>query len=267
MDGIKFKDTATYQVGRLIAGQMKEFFETFGCILEQLIKSIKCILMLDINFKEFINQSSRFAFDSLPITLSIVCMTAIIVSIQIAPEMAKQGGGNAIGALIAVIMTREMGTIMAGFAIISMIGAAFASEVATMKVTDQIDAMYALKVSPVKYLFVPRILAGCFMMPVVVVISSALGIWAAGLASIISAKISWLNYINSAWNGLFIKDMGITLLKSAVFGFSIALISCSCGIKAKGGAQGVGLATTQAVVWSFIAIVVWDYIFALVFYF
>ena len=267
MDTIKFKDTATYFVSRSIVKQLKEFMVTFGGIVEHLIQTLKHILKLDIGIIETIKQSSRFAFDSVPITLSIVGMTAIIISIQVAPEMVKQGGGGAIGALIALIMTREMGTIMSGFAIISMIGAAFASEIATMKVTDQIAAMEALKVSPIKYLFVPRILAGFFMMPVVVILASAFGIFAAGWASVVSAKISWLNYINSVWYGLFVKDIGVATFKSSCFGAAIALISCSCGMNADGGAQGVGIATTKAVVWSFIAIVIIDYIFALVFYF
>ena len=267
MINIKFKDTATYQVYRIITAQCKDFLETLGVIAEQFFKTFKYIIKFDVSFKEFIKQSSRFAFDSLPITLSIVGMTSVIIAIQVAPEMVKQGGESAVGALVSLIMTREMGTIMAGFAIISMIGSAFASEIATMKVTDQIDAMKALKVSPIRYLFVPRILAGIFMMPVVVAISSAFGVLAAGWSSMLSANISWLNYINSVWYGLFIKDIWVATLKASAFGFAISLISCSCGIKAKGGAQGVGLATTQAVVWSFIAIVIIDYIFALVFYF
>ncbi len=267
MDKIKFSDTATYYVSKQIFRQIKEFLDTFGGLVQHFIKTLKYILKLDVDFGELVNQCSRFAFDSLPISLSIVGMTAIILSIQIAPEMVKQGGGNAVGALIAIIMTREMGTIMSGFAIISMIGSSFASEIATMKVTEQVDAMRALKVEPLKYLFVPRILAGVLMMPVVVILASAFGILMSGWSSIISAKISWLNFINSVWYGLFAKDIGVATLKASCFGFAIALISCSCGIRAKGGAQGVGLATTQAVVWSFISIVIIDYIFALVFYF
>ena len=267
MSNLTFKDSATYQVFKMIFSQCREFFDTLGVIAEQFLNTLKYVIKFDINWKELLKQSSRFAFDSLPITLSIVGMTSVIIAIQVAPEMVKQGGGGAIGALIAIIMTREMGTIMSGFAIISMIGAAFASEIATMKVTDQIDAMTALKVSPIRYLFAPRILAGILMMPVVVAISSAFGILAAGWASMLSANISWLNYKNSVWYGLYVKDIGVSGLKASCFGFAIALISCSCGLRAKGGAQGVGLATTQAVVWSFIAIVIIDYIFALIFYF
>lgn len=264
---MNYKDTATYFLSKSIAKQITEFLDTFGGIVEHLLSIFKHLLKFEINFRELIKQCARFAFDSLPITLSIVGMTAVILSIQIAPEMVKQGGGNFIGALISLIMTREIGAIMSGFAIISMIGSAFASEIATMKVTDQIDAMDALKVSPIKYLFIPRVLAGFFMMPIVVIIASTFGILASGWSSIISAKISWLNFVNSVWVGLFAKDIWVAILKSACFGFAISLISCSCGIKASGGAQGVGLATTKAVVWSFIAIVIIDYVFALIFYF
>jgi len=105
------------------------------------------------------------------------------------------------------------------------------------------------------------------MMPVIVLIASTFGIITSGLSCMITVNISWLNFINSVWHGLFVKDICVAILKAASFGFAISLISSSCGYDAKGGAQGVGIATTKAVVWSFIAIVILDYISALIFYF
>ena len=136
-----FKQSATYNLGRLLAKQLEEFFETMGEIGIRFWHVLKLIARGRLNWKHIINQCSRFAVDSLPITLSIVGMTCIIIAMQVAPEMVKQGGEKYVGALMAITITRELGAIMSGFAIISMIGSAYASEVATMRVTEQIDAL------------------------------------------------------------------------------------------------------------------------------
>lgn len=262
-----FKHSATYRVIKLVLRRANDFLEIIGSMAYHMFKTLYYAFKLDFSFKDLINQCARFAVDSLPITLAIVTMTAIIITMQTAGEMVKQGGGSYVGMLSALVTIRELGAVMSGFAIISMIGSSFASEIATMRVTEQIDALQVLKVSPVKYLFTPKVLSGFFMMPVVVIFASFVGIIVAGITAKVVADISWLNFINSVWHGLVLRDVNICLLKSAVFGVTIALISCSFGYNASGGAKGVGLATTQAVVWSFIGIVIWDYIFALVFYF
>lgn len=266
-----FKQSATYNLAKLLLLQVEEFFETLG---EMGIRACQVIGLIfqdlfkrQMNWKLFVDQCSRFAVDSLPITLTIVGMVSVIVSMQVAPEMVKQGGEKFVGMLMGVVMTREMGAIMSGFAIISMIGSAYASEVATMRVTEQVDALKVLKVNPIDYLFVPRVMAGFVMMPFVVVLSSTFGLVCGGIAAYLSAHVSRLNYISSLWQGLYIKDISVALGKSACFGAAIALISCTCGYLAYGGAKGVGLATTKAVVWSFVAICIIDYIFATIFFF
>jgi len=162
---------------------------------------------------------------------------------------------------------REVGAIMSGFAIISMIGSSIASEIATMRVTEQIDALKVLKVDPVRYLFVPRILSGIMMMPVVVIIASIVGVLAGAVTTRLTTELGYRAYFDSAWLGVYMKDLSVSLLKAVCFGGTIALISCACGYAARGGAKGVGLATTKAVVWSFVAIVIWDMIFAIIFFF
>ena len=263
---INVKETLTYNFFRLVFEGMKEFFITLGNIGKDLSRAFYYILKLRINVKATIEQSSRFAVDSLPITLTIVSMTSIIIAMQIAPELAKQGAEGYIGMLSALVMVRELACIMAGFAIISMIGSSFASELASMAVGEQISAMKVLKVDPIEYLVVPRFLAGIIMMPFVVVLASFAGIVFAGLVSNMTAGLSILNYITSLWQGLYIRDIMIALLKASFFGGTIAMISCSCGYSTRGGAKEVGIATTKAVVWSFLAIAVWDYIFAAIFY-
>ena len=242
-----FRHSITYLVFKKIKAMIVDFIETIGELGHYLAKVAVLIFKLQINIKQTIAECSRFAVDSLPITLTIVGMVSIILSMQIAPEMVKQGGGAYVGMLVVAVMIREMAAIMAGFAIISMIGSSMASEIATMKVTEQIDAIRVLHVDPLKYLFVPKILSGIIMMPFVVIIACYFGILCAALTSKLTADVSWLNFVSSAWFGIQVKDILVCLLKSSVFGGAIALISSVSGYSAVGGAK-------------------LDYLFALVFY-
>lgn len=264
---IHYQDTYTYKFFKLIALQVEDFLSTLGEIVVYGLEFLKGFKNYNTSIKEIFEQCSRFAVSSLPITLTIVCMTSIIISMQVAEEMVKHGGGNFVGMLMAILTVREEGAIMSGFAIISMIGSSLASEIATMKVTEQIDAIKVLKVNPVHYLFTPRIIAGTFMMPFVVILASTFGILGGAVAAHITSELPFKAYFDSVWFGLSMKDLNVCILKSLSFGFVITLISCCCGIAAKDGAKGVGIATTKAVVWSFVAIVILDFIFAAAFFY
>ena len=264
---ILYKETYTYKFIKLLVAQIEEFVSTFGIIVMYGLEFFKGFRRFNTPMKEIIEQCARFGVSSLPITLSIVGMTSIIISMQVAGEMVKQGGGNFVGMLMAILTIREEGAIMAGFAIISMIGSSLASEIATMKVTEQIDAIKVLKVNPVHYLFTPRIIAGTLMMPLVVIVSSLFGIVGGAVAANITSELSYKAYFDSVWFGLSMHDLNACLLKSLSFGFAITLVSCACGMAAKDGAKGVGEATTKAVVWSFVTIVILDLLFAAAFFY
>ena len=264
---VYYKSTYTYKFYCYLIKEIGKLVSTLGNIVLFSIVFLKGLSSKPTTFREIIEQSSRFGVSSLPITLSIVGMTSVIVAMQVAGEMVKQGGGNYVGMLISILMVREEAAIMAGFAIISMIGSSLASEIATMKVTEQIDAIQVLKVNPIHYLFTPRIIAGTIMMPLVVVISSAIGILGGAIASNVVSGLSFKAYFDSVWFGLNMHDLKVCIIKSIAFGFVITLISCSCGMEAKDGAKGVGLATTKAVVWSFVAIVIVDLLFAAAFFY
>ncbi len=262
-----YKQSATYKIFSGMFSELEKFLDTLGKITLNAIEVYKWIFKGQIDWREVINQCSRFGVSSLPITLSIVGMTSIIVASQVALEMVKQGGGNFVGLLMTMLIVREVGVIMSGFAIISMIGSSLASEIATMRVTEQIDAISVLKVNPIRYLFVPRVLSGFIMMPPVVLIASAVGVIAGAVTAHLTSGLGYRAFFDSAWLGIYMKDLFVSILKAFTFGGVIALISCSCGYYAKGGAKGVGEATTKAVVWSFVAIVILDMFFAMVFFF
>ena len=262
-----YRQSATYKIFTGIFSELESFLDTLGKITLNGIDTAKFIFKGEIELKEVIEQCYRFGITSLPITLSIVGMTSIIVASQVALEMVKQGGGNFVGLLMTILIVREVGVIMSGFAIISMIGSSIASEIATMRVTEQIDAIEVLKVNPIRYLFVPRVIAGMLMMPPVVIIASAVGVIAGAVTANLTSGLGYRAFFDSAWLGIYMKDLGVCLLKAVCFGGTIALISCSTGYYAKGGAKGVGEATNKAVVWSFVAIVIWDMFFAIAFFF
>lgn len=261
------RQSATYKVFSHLGVVFADFLDTLGKIAQIGFHVLRCIFKGEISKKELLLQCDRFGVSSLPITLSIVGMTSIIVASQVAHEMVKQGGGNFVGMLMTILIVREVGAIMSGFAITSMIGSSLASELATMRVTEQVDAIDVLGVDPIRYLFVPRVLSGIVMMPFVVILASVVGVLLGAVTSDMFAGLTYRAYFDSAWLGLYMKDLWVSLLKAAVFGGTIALISCTCGFHATGGAKGVGIATTKAVVWSFISIVVLDMVFAVLFFF
>ncbi len=262
-----FKTSATYHLLKLLRYQVEDFFTNLGEISKMSVQTLFFLSKGKIDFKELIYQCYRFGVTSLPITLSIVGMTSIIVATQVASEMVKQGGENFVGMMITMLIIREAGIIMAGFAIISMIGSSLASEIATMKVTEQIDAIRVLKVNPIQYLFVPRVLSGMLMMPIIWILASLIGVIAGGFASNLASGLSYRAYFDSVWYGIYIYDIKVNLLKAVVYGFVISLISCTFGYNANGGAKGVGTSTTKAVVWTFVSIVILDMVFAISFFF
>lgn len=264
---VYYKSTYTYKIFKMISSELANFVSTLGNITIFGLEFLKGLSKFPTTKKEVLYQAARFGVSSLPITLSIVGMTSVIIAMQVAGEMVKQGAGNYVGMLVAILMVREEAVIMSGFAIISMIGSSMASEIATMKVTEQIDAMRVLKVNPVHHLFTPRIIAGIFMMPLLVIIASAFGIISGAVASHCVSGLTYKAFFDSVWFGLYLKDLNVCLLKSLTFGFVITLISCVCGMEAKDGAKGVGVATTKAVVWSFVAIVIFDFIFAAIYFY
>lgn len=261
------RQSATYKVFSHLGVVFADFLDTLGKIAQIGFHVLQCIFKGEISKKELLLQCDRFGVSSLPITLSIVGMTSIIVASQVAHEMVKQGGGNFVGMLMTILIVREVGAIMSGFAITSMIGSSLASELATMRVTEQVDAIDVLGVDSIRYLFVPRVLSGIIMMPFVVILASVVGVLLGAVTSDMFAGLTYRAYFDSAWLGLYMKDLWVSLLKASVFGGTIALISCTCGFHATGGAKGVGIATTKAVVWSFISIVVLDMVFAVLFFF
>ena len=196
------RQSPTYRLFLHFLRLFADFLDTVGKITQMGTHVVKCVLKGDIKWRELLYQCDRFGVSSLPITLSIVGMTSIIVASQIAHEMVKQGGGNFVGMLMTILIVREVGAIMSGFAITSMIGSSLASELATMRVTEQVDAIDVLGVDSVCYLFVPRVLSGLIMMPFVVVLASVVGVLLGAVTSDMFAGLTYRAYFVSACHRL-----------------------------------------------------------------
>ena len=261
------KDTVSYKIINFMKDQLLEKISILVYIAQIAISVFKDIFKGKINLRHTFNQASRFGVDSLPLAIIIVGISGMIIALQVTSEMVKQGATDYVGALIALVIIREIAPIMGGFAIISMVGSSMAAEIATMKVTEQVDAIKICQVDPINYLITPRVVAGFFVMPSVIVIATFIGIAAAFLPVKAIADISLASYMDSVWLGLKEKDLWVEVLKSAVFGITIALVCSSFGYRTKGGAIDVGISTTNAVVYAFGIVVILDFMISYMFFY
>lgn len=249
-----------------IAVETIKWFETIGHIGLNLFYSIRCLVTGNLDRKKFFEQAARFGVDSMPVSLLMVSITGMIISIQVSLEMVKQGAGDYVGMLVALVITRELGPVIGSFAVISLVGSSMAAEIATMKVTEQVDAMKVSRVDPISYLIAPRVFAGFFIMPFMIILANVLGILGGMFMSTLVAQLNAVTYINSVWIGLGLKDISASLVKAFLFGGIISLTAASIGYKTEGGAIDVGNATTKAVVWAFILILFVDYFVSWLFF-
>ncbi len=260
----KIKQTTSFKILKSLYAEMLEWLDTIGTMGINIYYSLKCLFSGQLKSKLFFEHAARFGVDSLPISLLMVGLSGMIIALQIANEMVKQGAGNYVGMLVSVAIVRELGPVIGGFAVISLVGSSMAAEIATMKVTEQVDAIKVLGVNPIYYLITPRVIAGIFIMPFVIMIANVVGIAGGLLISKLVTELNAENYINSVWAGLSVKDLLVSMLKGGIFGGIIALSCSSIGYNAKGGAIDVGKATTNAVVWSFTLMLIANYIISLV---
>ncbi len=206
-----------------------------------------------------LKQIEEVGLKSLPVVLITAAFTGMVLALQSWSAFARFKAESLVGTVVALSMTRELGPVFAGLMVSGRVGASIAAELGTMKVTEQIDAMYTLAANPVKYLVVPRILATTIVMPILVIFGDLIGIVGGYFVSVKILGGNPVVYINKTYQYLELDDIYIGLLKAAVFGFLIALISCSQGFKTEGGAEGVGKSTTRAVVFSAMSVLISDY--------
>jgi phospholipid/cholesterol/gamma-HCH transport system permease protein len=218
------------------------------------------------SWRHVLQQTAFVMVDSLPLALTLVGLTAVIIALQVSAVMAKQGAGGFIGALVSMVLIRELAPIMVGFSMVAMVGSAFAAQLASMRNEQQIEALRMLHISPVRYLVLPRLLALMATGPIQVLITGWLGLIAAQNVAYFTAELPASLFWMSVWQQTEAYDLGVAILKAAVFGASTALIACTVGFNAQRSAEAVGQATTTAVVVGFVVMALWDLLLTAVFY-
>ncbi len=196
---------------------------------------------------------------SLPVVLVTAGFSGAVFALQTWEGFAKFGATGLVGFAVARGMTRELVPVMASLMVAGRAGSAMAAEIGTMMVTEQVDALKTMAVDPVRYLVVPRVLAAALMLPILVVIGDLMGIFGGYAVAVRMLGAAPTAYWNSSFDFLDIQDVAGGLLKASLFGIMIALFSCARGFRTSGGAQGVGRATTGAMVTSSMAILVSDF--------
>jgi phospholipid/cholesterol/gamma-HCH transport system permease protein len=249
-----------------VGRECRVFLDTLGHATFNTRAVIGYIVRGQFSFKHFTEQLAFVGVDTLAISLIMTTFSGMVIALQIAKEMVRQGAGDFVGALVSLAIVRELAPIMTAFAVIAMAGSAYAAELSTMQITNQVDALEVLHVNPVRYLILPRVLAGATALPMMTVITAMAGILGGLVISVQFADVNAGKYLESVWNQTELKDVFAMLLKSAVFGFSVFLISTTIGLNARGGSREVGVATTRAVVFSFVLMAILDYVLTYMIY-
>lgn len=211
-----------------------------------------------------IDQMRRVGVDSLPVALFIAAFTGVVLALQASYTFTGAVPLYFVGTLVGKTMMLELGPVLTGLALAGRVGASMAAELGTMKVTEQVDALETLAYDPQSYLVVPRVAAATLMFPVIVAFAIAVGVITGWLTSLALLDLSTPDFIKGLKLFYVFKDVWFGLLKSASFGCTIALVGCNVGLGTRGGAEGVGRATTRTVVYSAILILVLDAFWAVV---
>lgn len=235
------------------------------CIIN-LIEALKYTFDGRVRFKSVLNSAAQIGCDSMPMALTIVCIAAVVISLQVSKQFLLSGAENYVGGFLAVALIRELAPGFAALAISARAGTAVSAEVANMKVTSQIDAIKVLKVNPVGYYFAPRILGAAITVPSIILLSELIGIIGGMVVSYLVIGLHPLRYIHSVWLWLSLKDLFISLLKGVIFGALIADICATQGYSTEGGAKNVGISTTEAAIKATVLLLFTDLIIALLFY-
>lgn len=215
---------------------------------------------------QFARQLLNIGYYSLPVVGMTALFTGMVLALQSYTGMTRFNAETSIAGVVALSVTRELAPVLAGLMVAGRVGASIAAEIGTMRVTEQIDALITLSVNPFKYLIAPRILAGTLTLPLLVLIGDIIGISGGYLVAIYRLDFSVGSYLDQTWKMLEPIDVISGLVKAGVFGFIVTLLGCYHGFNSARGAQGVGMATTNAVVSASIMILIFNYILTQVFF-
>jgi phospholipid/cholesterol/gamma-HCH transport system permease protein len=239
------------------------FFQFFGQLAMLFWESLAAIARGAISYRHTVRQMAEVGVGSLLVTLLTVGFSGAVAALYITVQLVHYGQSGLIGGLVGSSLALEIAPVITAIVVAARSGSAMAAELGSMAVTEQVDALRALATSPVKYLVVPRVLATLLMLPLLTALANgagALGGLLAATTNGISSQTYWISY-----QGYVAPDDQLRgLIKTIPFALIISLVSCRQGLATKGGARGVGRATTSAVVLSMIGVYIVDYFLSIV---
>lgn len=243
-----------------------KFIESLGKVVLFVLISLSHIIRSPIYFRNFVKQFKEIAFYSLPIVGLTALFTGMVLALQSYVGFARFSAEGAIANVVVVSITRELGPVLTALMVAGRISGAMAAEIGTMKVSEQIDALYTLSVNPIKYLITPKVFAGILALPILVFLADIIGIMGGWIVAVVQLDFSSSLYLKNTFNFVTFLDVFSGLVKATVFGLIITLMGCFFGYFSGKGAIGVGKATTNAVVVSSILIFFFDYILTVLFF-
>jgi phospholipid/cholesterol/gamma-HCH transport system permease protein len=255
-------------IGDHIIGVWKEFLTALYLVSDSIYFAAASLFnRKGVRKGEFLNQCILIGMNALPIVALISFLIGFILALQSAAQLRQFGASIYVADLVAISMTREMGPIMTAIIFAGRSGSAIASEIATMVVTEETDALKSMGLNPIRYILVPKMYAISTMMPLLTMLSMIIGILGALVIGVTYLDLGVKPFYNEVVFALILKDILTGLLKSLVFAWIIVLVGAFYGFRVKGGAEGVGRATTASVVASIFMVIVADSLIGLFFYF
>ncbi|MDA1028562.1 MAG: ABC transporter permease [Bacteroidetes bacterium] len=247
----------------LLTGKLTDIIQKLGQYAIFMIRAFSTTREALAHKKAVWFQMVQIGVESLPVVFLASCFAGVVTTLQTAYQLKNTIlSEEAVGAVVVPTLMLEMAALIPGLVLASRVGASIAAELGTMKVTEQIDAIEAMGLNSVAYLVLPRVIAGTVMFPSIYVASALVSILAGGFAGEWLGYLSMESYVLGARTYFLPFDPFYGMTKSMAFGFLITSVACWKGFNTKGGAQGVGIATTQAVVVSCVSILIADYILA-----
>jgi phospholipid/cholesterol/gamma-HCH transport system permease protein len=256
------------KIGSVVLGTARSISEVLALLFDTVFWLIVGPVKNKFVKREGIFYQMVFAGNgSLLIAIFVSFFTGIVIAMQSAYQLSRFGANIYVAPMVAVSLARELGPVLTALVVTGRVGAAIAAELGTMKVSEQIEALETMALNPIRFLVIPRFLALLIMLPCLTIIADISGIFGGFLVGIFSLKLDPYRYITFSFKYMAWKDVYTGLIKSVAFAMIISMIGCYTGLKTKGGAEGVGKATTLSVVTSFILIILFDCILTGIFYF
>jgi len=221
--------------------------------------TLRAVFRRPFDGRNLFKQLERIGVDSTPVVLITALFTGMVIALQTYAGFKRFEAQSMVGALVGVALTRELAPVLAALMVAGRIGSSIAAEIGTMRVTEQVDALEVMGVDPVHYLFVPRMLAGVIMLPLLVGVADLVGIYGGFFLLVNVFGENPDLYLNKVYQYTEVWDVVSGLIKAGVFGYIIAMVGCYKGLRTTGGAEGVGRSTTSAVVSASLLILTADF--------